>query len=231
MLVLNKKRLLDLMISVFLIIITLPVQIYICFIILIVLRENPIFFQERGITLNSFRFRIIKFRTIQSSQQKRLSLIRTNKRFLLSSLDFRFDKIMGWLRKTGLDEIPQLYNILFGDMSLVGPRPLMLDELQIMKKEYPGYNEIRDSLGCKPGLTGIWQIFGDRNLGIKNLIELDSFYEINRSIKMDIAVLIITFIVVTLKTKSNKFFFQHLLLNRFFNESPATVTSQSLIKI
>lgn len=231
MLVLNKKRLFDLLISILLIIITLPVQIFIFFIILIVLKENPIFIQERGLTLNSSRFRIIKFRTINSSQNNRLNSVQRNAKLLFSSQHFRFNKIICWLRKFGLDEIPQLYNILSGDMSLVGPRPLIIDELLIMKNEYPGYYEIRDSFRCKPGLTGIWQIFGDKNLGIKNLIELDSLYEMKSSIKMDIAILLITLLVFTFLQKAGKYFFRQLLFDKLFPDKPATVASHSLIKI
>lgn len=226
-----KKRLFDLLITIPLIIVTIPIQIIIYIIILIGLKENPIFIQERGMTISNFRFRIIKFRTIKSSQLKKVNSNLPKNNFLCSSVNFQFNKITGWLRRKGLDEIPQLYNILFGQMSLVGPRPLMKQELLIMKNEYPDYNERRNSFRSRPGLTGVWQIFGNRILGIKNLIELDSFYEMNGSLKMDFKILLITFLITTIVKKSHINFFRLIFSNKIIPNSVFQIANQSFSKI
>ncbi|MDQ7818362.1 MAG: sugar transferase [Melioribacteraceae bacterium] len=226
-----KKRLFDLLITIPLIIVTIPIQIIIYIIILIGLKENPIFIQERGMTISNFRFRIIKFRTIKSSQLKKVNPNLPKNNFLCSCVNFQFNKITGWLRRKGLDEIPQLYNILFGQMSLVGPRPLMKQELLIMKNEYPDYNERRNSFRSRPGLTGVWQIFGNRILGIKNLIELDSFYEMNGSLKMDFKILLITFLITTIVKKSHINFFRLIFSNKIIPNSVFQIANQSFSKI
>jgi lipopolysaccharide/colanic/teichoic acid biosynthesis glycosyltransferase len=179
------KRVVDLFFSIILIIITLPLQLIISILLFVEIKEFPFFLQDRGITLTNQRFRIIKFRTISSDQLLQLYSKNPHKNFLQPNIQIKFTPISFWLRKMGLDELPQIYNILLGKMSFIGPRPLMLDELEIMIEKFPKENEIRNKFKSKPGLTGVWQVFGDRKLGIKNLIELDSFYEKNISFNLD----------------------------------------------
>jgi len=190
------KRILDLFFSSFLIVLTIPLQIFIFILLLIELKEFPIFLQERGLTKTNQRFKILKFRTIRSVLLSPMYLEIKNKNFLQPNIQIEFSPISFWLRKVGLDELPQLYNILFGQMSFIGPRPLMVDELNIMVKKFPEENDIRNKFKCKPGLTGVWQVFGDRKLGIKNLIELDSFYMNNISFKLDFKLTLNTFLIL-----------------------------------
>ena len=97
-----------------------------------------------------------------------------------------------WLRKTGLDEIPQIYNVLKGDMSFVGPRPFMISDLKLLKKNDWEYYKLRESFNSKPGITGLWQIFCNRDKGAKNLIALEKIYEDMKSIKYDLKILVHT---------------------------------------
>lgn len=89
-----------------------------------------------------------------------------------------------------MDEVPQLLNILAGSMSLVGPRPLSIEDLKIMEKTTPELYYKRTLLHSKPGLTGCWQVFGDRNQGVKNLIRYDEFYEEKKSLMLDLYIII-----------------------------------------
>jgi lipopolysaccharide/colanic/teichoic acid biosynthesis glycosyltransferase len=137
---------------------------------------------------------MIKFRTIKSSASKPGN---TNKTILISENELFLNPFLKWLRHTGLDELPQLYNILAGQMSIVGPRPLMREELTIIKNEFPDQYEKRNVINCKPGLTGVWQIFGDKNYGIKNLLELDTFYNVNKSFWLDLKIVLYTLVIIT----------------------------------
>lgn len=213
----TKKRILDLIASFILIIITFPLQILIYLTTLIILKENPIFIQERGITLENFRFRMLKFRTMKSSDEKVYKINRLN--FLKPSDNIKLNPISNFFRNTGLDELPQLYNVLIGKMSLVGPRPLMIDELLYLKKEFPEIYKKRSMINCKPALTGIWQIFGDRNYGAQNLVELDLYYENNKSLFLDFQILVYTVAVLIHVKKASSIISRMSLFEKIFSSS------------
>ena len=101
--------------------------------------------------------------------------------------DPRITRIGKFLRKTSLDELPQLFNVIRGEMSLVGPRPEMPF---IVDNEYNDL--IRERLRVKPGVTGVWQISGDRTREIHENISYDLFYIENRSLLLDTIILIRT---------------------------------------
>ncbi len=192
------RRVFDILVSLILIVLTIPLQFFIFLGLILDLQEFPIFFQERGITLNNGKFRIIKFKTLK----KFLSTSEETNAFLKTQQQNHLTKFSKILRKTGLDEIPQLYNILFGEMSFIGPRPFMISDLKLLKEQSPYYYGLRKNIKSKPGLTGLWQLFGDRSEGIKNLVELDLLYEYNKSVKLDLYLFIQTFIVF-LKEKNS----------------------------
>jgi len=91
-----------------------------------------------------------------------------------------------------LDEIPQLINVIKGDMSLVGPRPVVEEEL----KEYG--SKVKNFLSVKPGVTGYWQVSGRSNVGYPNRVDIELFYVENQSFKLDLSILIKTIRIVIL---------------------------------
>lgn len=141
-----------------------------------------LFFQER-IGEGGRRFRMVKFRTMRLDAAAYAPTPR-------SPHDPRITPLGRWLRRTSLDEIPQLWNVLVGDMSLVGPRP----EMPFLVERY---NEAqRQRLNAKPGITGLWQISPDRSLAIHENMDYDLYYIRNQSVLMDLAILVKTFVAV-----------------------------------
>jgi lipopolysaccharide/colanic/teichoic acid biosynthesis glycosyltransferase len=172
------KRIVDLCAAIVLMIIASPVLLLVAAILFWQHRESPFYFQKRGLVLEKDVFVIVKFKTMfngsyipQDSEEvfsKRNSLV-------------SIDRFCMWLRKSGLDELPQLLNIIKGDMSFVGPRPLSVEDLIVIKETASGFYSKRAGLNSRPGITGYWQIFGDRQEGIKNLLELELLYEDKKS--------------------------------------------------
>jgi lipopolysaccharide/colanic/teichoic acid biosynthesis glycosyltransferase len=100
--------------------------------------------------------------------------------------DPRITRVGRYLRRTSLDELPQLLNVLKGDMSLVGPRPLVQDEDALIE----GWRRRR--LAVKPGMTGLWQIFGSSRIPMQEMVKIDYIYGANWSIWLDVKVLLRT---------------------------------------
>jgi exopolysaccharide production protein ExoY len=180
------KRFFDVLLSVFVIAFTLPLQLLIAFGLFVELRNNPIFIQERALAFGKNHFRLLKFRTIKRTYLNSIQCDYNSNDFLTKQISFNLTPFAKFLRKTGLDELLQIYNVLIGQMSLVGPRPLMLEDLQTIKNNYNEQHLIRGRLKSKPGITGLWQVSGNRELGIENLFGLDLFYEENKSFKLDV---------------------------------------------
>ena len=182
----------------------LPLIIIFSLILIIELRHFPFLVQERGITSDKFRFKIIKLRTIRRNDK--------NKQHSSKSVFFKpqfiedVPKFSGWLRRTGLDETPQIFNIIKGEMSFVGPRPFMLSDLKLLKKNDWEYYKIRRSYSSKPGVTGLWQIFCNREEGAKNLIALEKIYDEMKSVKYDIKILLYTIPVVITANNADSIF-------------------------
>ncbi len=183
------------LITLSLIIISLLFQIIIFFLILIELKEFPLFFQRRGLTLEKKLLKVIKFKTISSRESNAIQHNNAEDIFFVKK-KVNIKPISKFLRLTGLDELPQLYNILIGDMNFIGPRPLMIDELNILKNNFNGYYQIRNTISSKPGLTGLWQIIGDRKKGIEELIGLEIFYDTHRSFKLNIKIIYYTLVLL-----------------------------------
>ena len=176
------KRLFDIILSSVLILFLFPLMILIFFLVWIFI-GFPIFFQKRP-GLNDRIFILYKFK----------SLYDANKNF---SEEKRQNKFGDFLRKTGLDELPQLFNVLKNDMSFVGTRPLLIEYL----KKYTPYEKKRHLV--KPGITGLAQISPEPS-GIKSWnksIKLDIFYVNNVSFFLDIEILFKTLILVLFKKK------------------------------
>lgn len=107
--------------------------------------------------------------------------------------DPRVTRVGRFIRKHSIDEIPQLINVLKGDMSLVGPRPYYFDELKNQQKKYPDTKSlVREVLETKPGITGFWQVSGRSEVNFDKRIEMDARYARKRSIWFDLIILLKT---------------------------------------
>jgi len=181
------KRLLDIIFALSLIIILLPVMIFIFFLVFPYI-GFPIFKQKRP-GLNNKIFILYKFKTLYD----------TSKNF---SENKRQNKVGNFLRKTGLDELPQLFNVLKNDMSLVGPRPLLIEYL----KKYSKYEKKRHLV--KPGITGLAQVNpGPKGVKLwKKSMKLDIFYVTKVSFFLDIQILFKTAELLLYKKKQYRDF-------------------------
>lgn len=156
-------------------------------ILLIELRENPIFVQERSLSLKHPRFKIYKFRTMSSHAVPVASSV-----FIKDKDDYDVKGFRLWLRKAGIDELPQILNIIKGEMNLIGPRPFTIPDIEILKEFNESLYQKREVIKSKPGITGYWQVFGDRNSGLKNLIAMDKFYDENKNFKLKLQIIVRT---------------------------------------
>lgn len=181
------KRIFDLIASFILLFFFLPIIILIFFLIYFKI-GFPFFIQERP-GLNAKIFRIYKFKTLYDTSKKIPEKLRQN-------------SLGNFLRKTGLDELPQLFNVLENNMSLVGPRPLLVKYL----KKYSNYQKKRHLV--KPGITGLAQI-SLVSTSVKNwhkTLELDVYYSKNISFVLDLYIIFKTFkLVLSNKKKYNDF--------------------------
>ncbi|KKZ19479.1 undecaprenyl-phosphate galactose phosphotransferase WbaP [Serratia ureilytica] len=158
---------------------------------------KPIYGHER-VGLKGRKFKCLKFRSMVTNSKEVLAnllatdseaLAEWNKDFKLKN-DPRITKIGGFIRKTSLDELPQLWNVLRGDMSLVGPRPIIEEELE----RYAG--DVDYYLMAKPGMTGLWQVSGRNDVDYDTRVYFDSWYVKNWSLWNDIVILFKTVNVV-----------------------------------
>jgi exopolysaccharide production protein ExoY len=185
------KRAADVILAVVIALVLLPLILIVAGIVWCETRRFPFFIQERALMLERKHFMMLKFRTIRTNAvavREHRSVDIFKKSFYAAHVP----PICAWLRCTGLDELPQLWNILKGEMSFVGPRPLSLDDLAAMKQETPELYRSRAQLQCEPGLTGTWQLFGDREGGMENLVSLDLEYDRSRSFMKDVSLLMKT---------------------------------------
>nr|WP_226990430.1 MULTISPECIES: sugar transferase [Bacillaceae] len=188
------KRLIDILGSLIGIIILLPVLLVVALLIKIEDPRGPIFFKQVRIGKNETEFHMYKFRSMVSNAEEQLKELLalndvTGAMFKMKD-DPRVTKIGKIIRKTSIDELPQLWNVLKGEMSLVGPRPPLLREV----KEYSPYDKQR--LLVTPGCTGLWQVSGRSNVGFEDMVELDLYYIQKKSVRLDLKIIIKTFRVL-----------------------------------
>ena len=182
------KRVINIVLSFVLLIITLPLMFVLLLISFWILGEIPIYKQKRWITLSKEKITIYKIRTISKEQLLKINRSKAKHIFLKNDPRIKIDRYSQWLRKTHLDELPQLFNVFFGKMNLVGLRPLNEKDLKYMKKNYPKEYNLRDSFSSNIGITGTWQLYGEKN--ISSLINCDYHYENNKSLMYDLSLLI-----------------------------------------
>jgi exopolysaccharide biosynthesis polyprenyl glycosylphosphotransferase len=195
------KRLLDIVGGFVGCILTLIITIFLAPAILIESR-GPVFFSQVRVGKNGRKFKIYKFRSMYpDAEHRKAELLAQNEMsglmFKMSD-DPRITKVGKFIRKTSLDEFPQFFNVLMGDMSRVGTRPPTVDEFE----QYEARHKRRLSL--KPGLTGLWQVSGRSEIdNFEDVVKLDLKYIDNWSFGMDVKLLIKT-IVVVLTEKGSK---------------------------
>lgn len=177
------KTLFDKIVSLFLIIVLIPFFLIISLLIKLDSKGSVFFIQER-VGKDGELFDIYKFRTMIPNA------INTGLGILTEENDPRITRIGSFLRKTSLDELPQLFNILRGDMSIIGPRPTL-------KYQVDDYNEFQlKRLLVKPGVTGLAQVNGRNSISWPKRIEYDVDYVENWSLFLDITILLKTFFVI-----------------------------------
>lgn len=194
------KRIMDILGATIGIILTLPVFFIICFFYLYGKNKGPVFFKQQRIGKDGEKFYIYKFRSMVVGAEQ---VLKSNKELYRKYLennyklepdeDPRITKVGQFLRKTSLDELPQLLNVLKGNMSLVGPRPVVEEEL----KEYG--NRLGQFLAVKPGLTGFWQISGRSDVGYPERADLELYYVYNQSIFLDFKIIFFTIYQVCMR--------------------------------
>ena len=191
------KRIIDLTIAFFGILFLLPIFLLIILIVKINL-GSPIFFIQKRPGRNGKVFYIYKFRTMINKFDKNGNVLSDEKRLT------KFGK---FLRSTSLDELPELINVIKGDMSLVGPRPLLLEYLPLYSKR----QSIRHKV--KPGITGWAQINGRNAISWNEKFELDVWYVYNLSVGLDIKILWLTLKKVILRNDISHN--NHVTMNKF----------------
>jgi exopolysaccharide production protein ExoY len=166
----------------------------ICFVATWFTSPGPVFFRHRRVGFNGKYFDCLKFRTMVIDAPQRLHKLLESDALAeaewAANRKLRYDPRVTWigaiLRKSSLDELPQLFNVLGGDMSIVGPRPVTDEELI----RYSGAREAY--LACRPGITGLWQVSGRSTTTYDKRIACDSFYARNWSMHLDMKILVVT---------------------------------------
>jgi exopolysaccharide biosynthesis polyprenyl glycosylphosphotransferase len=152
--------------------------------------RGPVFFRQSRIGRKGDRFDMLKFRSMVPDAEARKAELRAMNEaqggLFKIEKDPRITRVGGLLRTTSLDELPQLLNVLKGDMSLVGPRPLVPDEDRLIE----GWQRRR--LAVKPGMTGLWQIFGSSRIPMHEMVKIDYIYGANWSLWLDLRILLRT---------------------------------------
>lgn len=183
------KRVMDVVLSLFLILLVLPVLV-LCAIIIRLDSRGPILYVQERTGYAGRRFKMFKLRTMhKNAEELKEKYMHLN---TLSYPDFkipddpRITRIGKFFRKTSLDELPQIFNVLKGDMSLIGPRPTSFHS-----SSYDLWHTVR--LEIKPGVTGLWQVSGRSDIEFDERIRLDYAYMKNVSLGLDIKILLRTF--------------------------------------
>jgi exopolysaccharide biosynthesis polyprenyl glycosylphosphotransferase len=188
------KRVFDVVVAVAGIVVVLPLGLLINAAIVLDSGRPTIYAQER-VGRNGRRFEMYKFRTMVKDADKLLASLAdqneagTDLLFKMRD-DPRVTKVGKILRRLSLDELPQLWNVLRGDMSLVGPRPPLPDEVTRYEEQH--FCRLRSL----PGMTGLWQVSGRSDLSFDEMVKLDRYYQENWSLRMDLAIVAKTFAVI-----------------------------------
>jgi exopolysaccharide biosynthesis polyprenyl glycosylphosphotransferase len=183
------KRLIDAALSLAVLAILFPVMLVVAALIKLT-SPGPVFFVQKRVGMNQRQFNLYKFRSMDANaEERKLDLLHLNERdgpaFKIEN-DPRITRIGRFIRKTSIDELPQLFNVLSGEMSLVGPRPPLPEEV----KKYEWL--FRKRLSVKPGVTCIWQISGRNSVSFDRWMKMDHEYIENWSLWLDLQILLKT---------------------------------------
>ncbi|WP_394335545.1 sugar transferase [Streptococcus oralis] len=170
-----------------------------CFLIIYIIYKikgykGSIFFTQYRVGLRGKKFKIIKFRSMVENAEEVLTANKAlyekyinNSYKLPPNEDPRLTNIGDFIRKTSIDEIPQFINLMLGDMSLIGPRPILENELEEYSKE-----EQEVLLSVRPGITGMWQVSGRSEVYYPERCEMELYYPRNQSFLLDVKIFFLT---------------------------------------
>ena len=200
------KRVLDIVVSIFLLIPTAFVYLFVAVMIKLTDPHGPVIFKQRRVGRNGKEFDFYKFRSMAvnnddsrhkeyikyfiEGNEKELKRIHGESKIYKLDDDDRVTWIGKFLRKTSLDELPQLVNVLKGDMSMVGPRPHLPYEVGLYKPWH------RRRLMGTPGITGEWQLHGRSRVPFDESVKMDIWYLEHRSLKLDLEIIFKTFVKI-----------------------------------
>ena len=182
------KRLIDLFFSIVILLIVSPILFLFTIILFFINKGEPFFLQERP-GFKERPFKVIKFRSMNNNKDKNGMLMPDN---------IRLTPIGRFIRKTSIDELPQLINVLKGDMSLVGPRPLLFKYIPLYSEEQ------KKRYLAKPGISGWAQVNGRNSISWTEKFKLDVYYVENISMWLDIKILWLTFLKVIMSEGVNQ---------------------------
>jgi exopolysaccharide production protein ExoY len=187
------KRTVDIVLALSGIVLLAPLLI-ICFAVTRLTSPGPALFRHRRVGFNGKHFDCLKFRTMVVDSSERLRQLLASDPTAAAEWaanrklrnDPRITAIGAILRKSSLDELPQLFNVLKGDMSIVGPRPVTDEELERYASSVGAY------LSCRPGITGLWQVSGRSTTTYNKRVACDTFYARNWSMALDAKIMVVT---------------------------------------
>jgi len=189
----TSKRCIDIVLAISGIVLLAPLLI-ICFVATAITSPGPALFRHKRVGFNGKHFDCLKFRTMVTDAPECLQRLLKSDPLAASEWaanrklknDPRVTAIGSILRKSSLDELPQLFNVLKGEMSIVGPRPVTDEELQRYTTSMGAY------LACRPGITGLWQVSGRSSTTYDKRVACDAFYARNWSMALDAKIVIVT---------------------------------------
>lgn len=189
----HSKRAIDIILALSGILLLAPLLI-LCFALTAITSPGPVLFRHRRVGFNGKHFDCLKFRTMVTDAPERLNHLLQSDSAAAAEwsttrklrTDPRITPIGEILRRSSLDELPQLFNVLRGDMSIVGPRPVTEEELDRYGGSLGAY------LACRPGITGLWQVSRRPTTTYEQRVAYDAFYARNWSITFDVKIMLVT---------------------------------------
>ena len=186
-------RALDLIVALSILIFTLPLLIAIALVVRMQDGGRAVFAHER-VGFGGRSFKVLKFRSMVLDADRRLAELLASDPYARAEwerdhklkCDPRITRVGAFLRRSSLDELPQLFNVLRGDMSIVGPRPIVTAEISRYGRRFQHYCAV------KPGITGLWQVSGRNDVAYRRRVAMDTIYARHKSLAWDIKLLLLT---------------------------------------